>query len=161
MRLNSFTILSIFATQLLCAGFFIFDLSITLLGLRSTSKSWEFMEFLEIIASLGLVLGAFLGARAVIVARRHQQLAQNALRSVSGAFNVVVNEKFDNWGLTSSEKDVAWFVIKGFSNSEISEFRGSSEGTIKAQLNAVYRKSGSISRSQMISIIVEDLLLQD
>ena len=119
------------------------------------------MEFLEIIASLGLVLGAFLGARAVIVARRHQQLAQNALRSVSGAFNVVVNEKFDNWGLTSSEKDVAWFVIKGFSNSEISEFRGSSEGTIKAQLNAVYRKSGSISRSQMISIIVEDLLLQD
>ena len=134
---------------------------ITIFGLRTNAISWQLRELLEISASLGLLLGSLFGGRAIIVARREQQKAENSLRSASTAFALVVDEKLSAWGLTHSERDVAWFVIKGFSNAEISNLRGSSEGTIKAQLNAVYKKSGSTSRAQMISFLVDDLLLKD
>ena len=156
-----FLIGCLLSIQVICAGFFIVDLIITIFGFRTTALSWQLREFLEITASLGLLLGSVLGGRAVIVARRQQKLAETALRSASTAFAQVIDNKFSAWGLTKSEKDVTWFVIKGFSNSEISKLRGSSEGTVKAQLNAVYRKSGSVSRAQMISILVEDLLMVD
>ena len=120
--------------------------------------SWQFMELLEIISILGLLLGVVAGFVALSQARRAQKRAEIALRSVSDEFAMVVDEQFDNWGLTAAEKDVAWFSVKGFSTSEIAELRGSSEGTIKSQSNAIYRKAGVSSRAQLVSSLVEDLL---
>jgi DNA-binding CsgD family transcriptional regulator len=42
--------------------------------------------------------------------------------------------------------------------SEIAVLRGSREGTIKAHLNAIYRKAGVSGRSQLVSLLVEDLM---
>jgi len=117
------------------------------------------MELLEIISILGLVLGVVAGFVALSQARQAQKRAEIALRSVSDEFAMVVDEQFDNWGLTAAEKDVAWFSVKGFSTSEIAELRGSSEGTIKSQSNAIYRKAGVSSRAQLVSSLVEDLLI--
>ena len=84
--------------------------------------------------------------------------AEQALKTASGAFSKVVETQFTDWGLTSAERDVAWFSIKGFSSAEIASFRGTSEGTIKAQSNAIYRKAGVTGRPQLLSTFVEYLL---
>ncbi len=161
MKFRQLFLIILILTQILCASFFLYNIITTVFGFRTNAISWQVKELLEISASLGLLLGSILGGRAIIIARKEQQKAEKSLRSAATAFSIVVDEKLSSWGLTNSEQDVAWFVIKGFSNAEISNLRGSSEGTIKAQLNAVYRKSGSTGRAQMISLLVDDLLMKD
>jgi DNA-binding CsgD family transcriptional regulator len=70
----------------------------------------------------------------------------------------MLNEKLNEWGLTPAEQDVALFAIKGFSTREISEMRNTSEGTIKAQTNAIYRKAGVSGRPQLLSLFIDDLM---
>ena len=144
--------------QTACAIFFLWDIVSTIFGFRTTPISWRFHEILEIAASVGLVLGAILGFRAVRQAGARASRAEQALKTASGAFAEVVESQLQDWGLTAAEKDVAWFSIKGFSSSEIAEFRGTSEGTIKAQSNAIYRKAGVSGRPQLLSTFVEYLL---
>ena len=58
-------------------------------------------------------------------------------------------------GLSPSEQAVAVFAMKGFSNGEIAELRGTSASTIKSQMNSVFRKAGFANRQQLISFLVE------
>ena len=60
--------------------------------------------------------------------------------------------------LSPSEKAVAVLAIKGFSNLEISNLRGTALATIKSQMNSVFRKAGLTNRQQLIAFLVEDLL---
>ena len=50
------------------------------------------------------------------------------------------------------------YVMKGFSNAEVAELRGTTAATVKSQLNSIYRKSGCANRQQLISFLVEDML---
>ena len=70
----------------------------------------------------------------------------------------IVDENFTKWGLTPAERDVALFTIKGLSLAEIADLRGTSEGTIKAQTNAIYRKASVSGRPQLLSLFIEDLM---
>lgn len=144
--------------QVSCAAFFLLDITTSFLG-NPLFVSWQIRELLEIGASVGLILGAFLGVRAVLKAREHSDRAELAIRTASGAFNEVVEEHFVNWKLTPAEKEVAWLSIKGFSTAEIANIRKTSEGTVKAQGNGIYRKANVSGRTQLLSILVEDLLL--
>lgn len=147
------------AVQVACAGMFVISLALSVLGVQRSGISWQMREALEIAASLGLIIGTIIGVRAIFQARRSQIKAEEALRSASGAFATVVDEKFNRWGLTKAEHAVAWLVVKGFSTRETADLRGTSEGTIKAQCNAIYRKVGVTGRAQLLSFLVEDLLL--
>lgn len=147
------------AIQVICAGAFVASLAISVLGIQRSGTSWQVREALEIAASLGLILGAVLGVRALVLARRFQAQAAEALRLASGAFTKVVDEKFERWQLTNAEKAVAWLIVKGFSTRETASLRGTSEGTIKAQCNAIYRKVGVTGRAQLIAHLVDDLLI--
>jgi DNA-binding CsgD family transcriptional regulator len=144
--------------QVSCAAFFLLDMTSSFTG-TSLFITWQAREALEIGASIGLILGAFLGVRTVLKARKHSDRAELAIRTASGAFNEVVEEHFLGWKLTPAEKEVAWLSIKGFSTSEIAKIRKTSEGTVKAQGNAIYRKANVSGRTQLLSILVEDLLL--
>jgi DNA-binding NarL/FixJ family response regulator len=44
------------------------------------------------------------------------------------------------------------------STAEIAGLRATSEGTIKAQTNAIYRKAGVTGRPQLLSLFIEDLM---
>ncbi len=89
--------------------------------------------------------------------RRHAD-AKRALSVASGELDLLMQNYFGTWGLTPSEADVATFTIKGFSIAEIAQMRNSAEGTVKSQLNAIYRKSGQAGRGQLVSVLIEDLL---
>lgn len=147
--------------QILCAAFLVGETALTLLGIRHRPISWEMKELLEIGAAAGLVFGAFLSVLVLRRTLRRQQRAEEQLRQVSGAFMELMQSRFRDWGLTSAERDVALFAIKGLSTQEIATLRGTAEGTVKAQTNAIYRKSGVTGRPQLLSLFIEDLMDDD
>lgn len=148
----------LFLAQALCAIVFVSDVFSSLVGFESAALSWEMRELLEIAAALGLVSGAILGAMAMRRVILDRNKAQERLRRASGAFLDLLEERFAEWGLTPAERDVALFAIKGMSTAEISVLRATSEGTVKAQTNAIYRKAGVTGRSQLLSLFIDDLM---
>lgn len=151
-------IVAIFLVQVVCAVFFVSEILLTVIGVRATPMSWQTRELLEIGAALGLVLGVVLGGFALRRSHLRQVAAEEKLRVASGAFMDLLEERFEQWGLTPAERDVALFSIKGFSVAEIAGFRSTSEGTVKAQAAAIYRKAGVSSRPQLLSLFIDDLM---
>lgn len=145
--------------QALCAVFFISDIVMGVLGLRHVPITWQTRELLEIGAALGLGLGLVLGTATLVQALRRTRRAEARLRAASLAFAAHVEERFAAWGLTPAERDVALFAVKGLTTAEIAALRQTSEGTVKAQTNAIYRKAGVANRSQLISLFIEDLMV--
>ena len=137
------------------------DILASVLGLQTTPISWEMRELMEIGASVGLVLGVVVGGLMLHRALRERHRAEERLRRASGAFMDLLQERFAEWGLTPSERDVALFAIKGMSTAEIARLRSTSEGTVKAQTNAIYRKAGVSGRPQLLSLFIDDLMRED
>lgn len=160
MRDGAFVI-AVLAVQAICAVFFVSDIVLTVLGLRNRPINWQTRELLEIGAAVGLILGLVLGALALRRTMQQTARARAQLRVASGAFAELMQERFSEWGLTPAEREVALFSIKGLSTPEIARMRSTSEGTVKAQTNAIYRKAGVSGRPQLLSLFIEDLLAED
>jgi len=154
-------IAALLVVQALCATVFVVEILLVVFGVPAGPVPWAVHELIEIGAALGLMLGVVIGAFALRASLRRAQRAEQALKAASGAFMDVVQERFDTWRLTPAERDVALFALKGFSLAEIAGFRNTSEGTVKAQSNAIYRKAGVSGRPQLLSLFVEDLMDQD
>jgi len=154
--LNRWYILTIVLVQLICAAFFVSRILSSIFGFAPFS--WQIYELIEIGAAVGLFLGVLLGVlllRKIMVRNTH---IEDQLRLASGAFMEVLDEYFTAWGLTPAERDVALFAIKGMSTSEMAELRDVSEGTIKAQTNAIYRKANVSGRMQLLSLFIDELI---
>lgn len=149
---------ALLVVQSLCALFFVSEFLSEVLGLRSWAVTWEVREILQVSASLGLSLGALAGMLLLRQAVVRIGRAERQVRAASGEFFAMMEECFTDWGLSPSERDVALFAVRGQSNAEIAALRGTSEATIKTQMNAVFRKAGVTNRAQLISQFV-DLLI--
>ncbi len=148
----------ILVVQGLCAAYFVSEIAISVLGLPVPPIDWQLREFLEIGAALGLVSAVIVSAILLQKSEARSQAAEARLRAASGAFVDHLEVQFGEWGLTPAERDVAMFALKGLSTSEIAGLRDTSEGTVKAQTNAIYRKAGVSSRAQLVSLFIEDLI---
>ena len=145
--------------QVICIVFFLVDVSADLLG-------WD--DFLDIVGH-NLMEMAAVAVLAVATAltvldirrlRRHQHRIEEQLRIASGAFLELLEEHFDGWGLTPSERDVALLTVKGLPIAEIAAMRSTKEGTVKAQCNAIYSKAGVSGRHQLLSLFIEELMAE-
>lgn len=146
------------ALQLACGAFLLWNILTSVLGLNFAPLSWAVYELVEIGAVVGLVLGMAVSASLLFKALQRQKQVEDNLRIASGAFMEVLEERFQEWELTPAERDVALFAIKGLSISEIASVRSTSEGTVKAQTNAIYRKAGVSGRSQLLSVFIDELI---
>lgn len=70
-----------------------------------------------------------------------------------------MDEQFEKWHLTPSEKEVAILLIKGLSTKEIADIRSASEKTVRAQATSLYKKSQVLGRYELSAFFLEDLLL--
>lgn len=147
--------------QVLCAGFFIFEILDVIFGIRAQPLPWVAHELIEIGAALGLILGVVVGGLLLIRSETQRREAEGRLAALAGGFHDLLQDRFVEWALTPAERDVATFVLKGLSIPEIAAFRETSEGTVKAQTAAIYRKAGVSGRGQLVSLFIEDLMSGD
>lgn len=156
MKSRSALYLALLIFQVICAALFLIGFLSTIGGLFRIN--WALYELIEVAAAIGLLIGAALGAMMLRqTMRRHAQI-EGQLRAASGAFMEVLEDRFTQWNLTPAERDVALFAIKGMSTAEMAGLRGVSEGTIKAQTNAIYRKAGVAGRTQLLSLFIDELV---
>ena len=156
---NKPLIIAIILVQIFCAVFFVGQILGSVLGIAPIS--WRAHELIELGAALGLILGIVLGGLVLRRTLARNTAVEDQLRLASGAFMDVLEERFAGWQLTPAERDVALFAIKGMSTQEIAELRNVSEGTIKAQTNAIYRKASVTGRTQLLSLFIDDLMAKD
>jgi DNA-binding CsgD family transcriptional regulator len=72
--------------------------------------------------------------------------------------SLAIDSQLTGWKLTSSEKEVAFLLLKGLSLKEIADTRKTSERTARAQSVSIYSKSGLSGRSELSAFFLEDLL---
>jgi DNA-binding CsgD family transcriptional regulator len=114
--------------------------------------------WLELAGVIALAIGATLNLSQYRHVLKRNLKVERELDAASGAFQDVIEQHFDNWGLTKAERDVALLSIKGVSIADIAVMRNTRTGTIKAQNAAIYRKSGVSSRADLVSAMVEELI---
>ncbi len=144
--------------QLASGLFLLWDILGSMFGIASSPIAWVYYELAQIGAVIGLILGMVVSLTLMVRSIRRQRAAEESLRLASGAFMDVLHERFADWGLTPAEKDVALFSIKGLSTADIANLRNTSEGTVKAQTNAIYRKAGVSGRPQLLSLFIDELM---
>lgn len=144
----------VLAVQALAAVFFIADVGQDLLwgGLNLHSV-------LEAIVALALIIGTAFGALQMRQILNRIKQAETAMSIASGALFDLIEARFQEWGLTPSEAEVALFTLKGLDIADIAQARGSAEGTVRAQMTKVYAKAKVSGRGQLTSMFIEDLLV--
>ena len=150
--------LAMLLAQAMCAAFFSSDLLMSALGISTAPISWTMRELMELGALVGLFLGMFFGGMSVWRAFHDLSRAEQQLHRASSAFVDLMRTRFDEWNLTSAERDVALLAIKGLNVQEIAQLRNTSEGTVKSQTAQIYRKAEVTGRPQLLSLFIEDLL---
>jgi DNA-binding NarL/FixJ family response regulator len=148
-------IIVLIVVQSVCAVFFLADV---LADLRDVGGQPTLHLMIEAIATGTLVIAILFELRLIRDLMQRKARLERSLKDASRAVFDVIESHFDLWGLSPSERDVASFLVKGFSITEIAELRGNKEGTIKAHLNAIYRKSGTRNRAEMMSALIDSLI---
>jgi putative tricarboxylic transport membrane protein len=125
---------------------------------------WVWPALAAVLAALAAILG-YVAWRGRRIARRAAKLREtlgpiDAHRPLAEQSDVAqaINSEFDAWKLSTAERDVAWFLLKGLSMKEIARLRGASERTVRQQARAVYSKAGLEGRSDLAAHILDQCL---
>jgi DNA-binding CsgD family transcriptional regulator len=152
---EAYVLLGLVVAQAATAAFFVYDIAVDLATGGSDDPVHDLMESLAVLA---LCCGVVFMAREVRrLLDRHRRM-EGQLRAARGAFHAVMERHFADWALTPSERDVALLSIKGLSIADIAAARSTREGTVKAQLNAIYGKAGVAGRHQLLGLFIDELV---
>ena len=137
--------------QLASGGAFLLD-ALSELG---EDSAWHVST--EILAVLALWTGGAITLWGLRRLMTRNAAVEEQLDAATGAFHEVLSRKFDAWGLTPSERDVALLAVKGLSTQEIAALRQTREGTIRAQQTSIYRKAGVSGRPDLLAQFIEEI----
>lgn len=129
-------------------------------------------ELVLIALSLGLALylarGWYITSRSleeirlVLGERQAERDAwRESARKVLQGLGHAIDRQFRAWDLTPTEREVALFLLKGYSHKRMARLTGRSERTVRQHSVAVYRKSGLSGRAEFAGFFLEDLLLPE
>jgi DNA-binding NarL/FixJ family response regulator len=86
--------------------------------------------------------------------RKETELLRNTIRES-------IESQFISWGLSSSEIEVAFLTLRGFSFEQIASLLDKSERTVRKQAGAIYEKSGFSGRAAFVGFFLESLFELD
>ena len=136
--------------------FFLYDLTVDIVF----ENEFGTIHFIiELIVFLGITMALLFGARDLRQLRTRLDVEEKRRKAVSQGLADSIAEQMDEWGMTTSEKNVAWLIIKGYRFAEIAEARGVKENTTRLQATAIYAKAGVSGRAEFVAEIIQSLLL--
>lgn len=145
--------------QVACGSYFLWEVLASVLQLPTFPLRWQTREFVEIGASFGLILGAFLGIQLARSASLEAARAAAVHRLTPAEFKAVVQDYFDDLGLTQAEAETGWHLLKGLSMADIAKSRGTDITKVKLHCKAIYRKAGVTGKRQLFSYLIRNILL--
>ncbi len=89
--------------------------------------------------------------------RLNQEVSRNQI--LAGELADGIDAQMQEWGLTRSEKEVAWLIIKGYRFAEIARLRQVKENTTRLQATTVYAKAGVNGRAEFVAEVIHQLLM--
>ena len=146
------------AIYTLSAVAYIYEFAMEVTGFEPIMIPWEWHEVLMIMILLGFLTGFVVIWKAYLVLRHRNQAVEQQLSLAKDAFGKELDKRMASWGLSEAETEVARLTIKGMSLDEIARLRQTQVGTIKTQSSSIYKKAGVRTRSQLSSLIIEELL---
>ena len=114
--------------------------------------------FFEILATIGLTLGLIEILTYIKELQKSDKKHELQLKHLTEDFDALVHKRFNKWDLTDAEKDIALFMLRGLSNSEIADLRKVAVGTVRVQSHRVLQKAGASSRTELMSIFMEEFM---
>ncbi len=142
--------------------FFIFDVASDIYERIIASTAPGFLDlihlFFEIFSAGALILAIRILVRQLRWLQARNSAQSQSLRFLRGEMDSFARSKFDEWNLTSAERDIATYMLKGLSIAQIAEARSTAEGTVKAQTSNIFRKTGVASRMELMSIFLDEFL---
>lgn len=94
--------------------------------------------------------------------QKHREEAtewRNETQALLQGLGTSINNQFERWELTPSEKEIALFLLKGLSHKEVAYIREVSEVTARQQARSIYKKAGLNGRHDLAAFFLEDLAL--
>jgi len=147
-------VIAIIVAQILCA--IVFVNSVLSDAFEDVGFDWH--QISAMLALVALLAGVVFEAFYLIALLQRKASLERSVGMASAALQDVIESHFTEWNLTASERDVATLMVKGLSIAEIAQIRGSAEGTVKAHLNSIYRKSKARNRAEVLSNIMDAML---
>lgn len=147
-------VIALIGVQAACAAVFLMDVVQDLS--TPVDLNWHLLP--ESMAVAALLLGIAFEIVYLLHLLQRKASLERSVGMASAQLQDIIQKHFDDWKLTASERDVAALMIKGLSIAEIAGVRGSAEGTVKAHLNAIYRKSNARNRAEVLSHIMDTLI---
>ena len=141
--------------QAICALFFIGDVIEDFREDGHLDNPHLLLESVAAIALVGGVIFLMIELRGLLSRVSDMQIG---LDIAQGHLADIIETFFDEWGLTSAERDVAIMILKGLDNDSIAQVRKTAAGTVRAQATSIYYKSGTDGRAQFISLLIEEFL---
>ena len=114
--------------------------------------------FFEILATIGLTLGLIEILTYIKELQKSDEKHELQLKHLTEDFDALVHKRFNKWDLTDAEKDIALYMLRGLSNSEIADLRKVAVGTVRVQSHRVLQKAGASSRTELMSIFMEEFM---
>jgi len=81
--------------------------------------------------------------------------AEATLRGLSES----IDAQLSAWGLTPTEREIAFLLLKGYAHREVAALCDRSERTVRQHAVSIYRKSGLAGRAELSAFFLEDLLV--
>jgi DNA-binding CsgD family transcriptional regulator len=113
---------------------------------------------MDCVVAIALVSGLLVAANYARHMADIMHRTDVTLKIAKGALAEQIALRFQEWGLTKGEAEVALFAMKGCNVAEIAQLRSAATGTVRSQLSQVYAKASVSSQSMLVSLFIEDLL---
>jgi len=147
---------------ILSVVFFIFDVASDVYERIIASSAPSLLDlthlFFEVFSAGALILAIRILVRQLRWLQERNTQQSESLRFLRGEMDSYVHGKFDEWSLTSAERDIAMYMLKGLSIAEIAAARSTAEGTVKAQTSNIFRKTSVASRMELMSLFLDEFL---
>lgn len=148
--------------QAVCTIVFGVDLAIQLHGDLLQDQiltGWQSAHLITETVAVGLLFLGFALARSELRGLVEAEARQRGtLADLRGHFDDILVKQFKAWGLSKAESDIALLSLRGLKISEIAAHRRTKEGTIKAQLSAIFHKAGIGTRTELLGLFMDEFL---
>ena len=113
---------------------------------------------IESIVFAAVSWALIVGAGDLIRLRARLERERRRTAWLSGVIAENIDDQMKEWGMTRSEKDIAWLIIKGYRFNEIARLRGVKETTTRLQATTLYAKAGVSGRAELVAEFILPLL---